>query len=67
MTEEHPPKAKGNTDNEKLRELIEEWREQAELCSDDGRGPLHGSKYGNGISAGLNHAADELEQVLENE
>lgn len=50
---------------EQLRETIEQWREQAELCADESRGPMHGSEYGNGVSAGLNECADEIEELIE--
>jgi hypothetical protein len=62
VTSEHPEEWEPL--EEQLREKIREWREQAELCADESRGPMHGSEYGNGVSAGLNECADEIEELI---
>ena len=53
--------------NQTLQETIEHWREQAELCQDGDRGVIHGTEYATGVSAGLNHAADDLEALIEDD
>jgi hypothetical protein len=62
MTKEHPPKAKGSTANEKLRELIEEWRTTATELQDPAQ-----TDYGEGQRIAYERLADELEQVVEDE
>jgi hypothetical protein len=47
------------------RELVEEFREQADKVADRSRGPIHRTDYARGVSAGLNHALKELERELE--
>jgi len=48
-----------------IREIILYYRNQAERCADEERGPIHGTEYANGVSAGLEHAADELEARID--
>lgn len=62
MTAEHP---EGGTLRQALERKIKAWHEEADKCADESRGPIHGSEYGNGVSAGLNYAADDLEALLE--
>jgi len=45
--------------------LIENLRYDAEKCADPSNGPVHDTDYARGVSAGLNHAADELEKVIQ--
>lgn len=67
MTEESPvqPRGRDPIPRDDLKALVEEFRDQAEKTSDESRGPIHGSAYGNGVSAGLEYAADELEALLD--
>lgn len=64
MTAERPEQP-GRVPVGELRELVKHFREQHELTADGERGPIHGTPYGNGVSAGLDYAANELEAVLE--
>ena len=43
--------------------LIQHLRDEAEKCANNSRGPIHGTEYANGVSAGLEYAADELEDM----
>lgn len=64
MTGEIPPE---RPLKDRCGALIEELRNQADKCADTDRGPVHGSDYGNGVSAGLNYSAEELEALLDGE
>lgn len=47
------------------RDILDTWRYEAAKCADPEKGPIHGTEYARGVSAGLNHAADALEELLE--
>ena len=47
------------------RELVDNWRKQADKVADRSRGPIHRTDYARGVSAGLNHALKELERELD--